>query len=104
MALGICAGCRRFARGARCPFCGARVGAPAPLPLGRRTRAGRLVGPATALVILGCGSAEYGAPPFDSGPDDGKPVAADAAYGGLPYDSGVDSGTDSGPSDAGDGG
>jgi hypothetical protein len=99
MGVGICRGCRRFARGESCPFCGAIVGAPLSLPPGRRTRTGRLVGSATAaaVVLAGCsGQDVYGGPPFDGGNDTG-PIAADAAYGIVPFDAG-----DTGVKDASD--
>jgi hypothetical protein len=90
MALGVCEGCRRFARGERCPFCGARVGAPLPIPGGRRNRLGKLAAGAAALALAGCGAqTHYGAPAFDSGPEDAPPIAADAAYGASPVDSGA---------------
>jgi len=98
MGLGICEGCRRFARGETCPFCGARVGAPKATPAGRRTRAGRLV--TAAALVAGCsssptpayGAPAYGDPAYDAGPMDASkdagPDGPSAAYGGPPSDGG----------------
>ena len=93
MGLGMCMGCKRFARGETCPFCGASVAAPRVRPLGRRNRAGRLVGTAiAAAVAVSCGSTMYGAPPLDSGAKDAGGDVEDEApatlYGGVPVDSG----------------
>lgn len=115
MALGICKGCGRFARGETCPFCGSTVAEPVALPRGRRNRLGRVVAPAAvAAFAMGCSSADvYGGPPIDASLED-RPVTFDAAYGGppmdAPFDTGVDAGkeastdAEAGPSDAGDGG
>jgi len=93
--LGVCEGCRRFARGEECPFCGARVGVPRSLPPGRRTRAGVLVA-ATAVSLAGCSSPAvlYGIPPIDASEDrtfdDAQPL-----YGcPPPYCGPMDSGPD----------
>jgi hypothetical protein len=88
------------------------------MPKGRRTRGGKVIaGTAVAMALAACSSASlYGGPPDDGGGDE-LPVTADAAYGGWPYDApyydtGVDAGkeaasdapSESGPTDAGDGG
>lgn len=92
MSLGICGGCKRFARfGADCPFCGNTVGAPRSRKPGRRARNGVL---AAAITVAACGGTTapgndaatdavkdavmedsapipfYGAPTWDAGPPD----------------------------------
>ena len=101
MGLGVCQGCRRFARGESCPFCGAMVEAPKARPLGRRTRCGALVVgsiAAATVTVAGCSAqpaygivAMYGGPPTDGATFDGP----SAMYGGPPVDAG-----DSGAGDA----
>lgn len=99
MGLGVCEGCRRFARGESCPFCGAHVAPPKPLPTGRRTRAGKIV--AMATLAMGCGTTApaplYGDPAYDSGmidaPKDNNVPDSPVAMYGLPPDSGSDSGS-----------
>jgi hypothetical protein len=99
-ALGICAGCKRFARGDVCPFCGADVGAPRSRTSGRRARNGVLA----LAITAACGGTTLGG--SDASMDAVGSDAADAKddmapipfYGAVPLDSGTDSG------DAGDGG
>jgi hypothetical protein len=88
MALGICTGCRRFARGEKCPFCGAAVGEGKSLPRGRATRAGVVVAAATAAVVATACSSAYGGPPGDGGSNDTGADTMVAAYGGPPMDAG----------------
>jgi hypothetical protein len=96
MALGICEGCRRFARGESCPFCGASVAAPKKRKQGRRARNGMA---AAAVLAIACGGT------ITSGSDASDDAFADVReddsapipfYGAVPFDSGKDA-RDSGP-------
>src|SRR5437762_224001 len=94
MALGICAGCRRFARGARCPFCGASVGPPLAREPGRRARNAlyRESVLAAAAIAIACGGTTT---PDKDASDDGSSDAredwnAQPPYGIAPMDAGKD--------------
>lgn len=108
MRLSPCATCTRLVRSAdaACPFCGAAVSHPAPVPAGppRRLHRAALLG--AAAVAAACGGTVsqpvYGAPAYgavfvDSGTDAAKDAAADdgpdavmGAYGLPPMDAGKD--------------
>jgi hypothetical protein len=94
MALGICEGCRRFARGSSCPFCGARVAAPKKRKPERRSRNGVLAAAALAIACGGTTAPDGDASseassdaPADVREDDSAPVPF---YGAAPFDSGTD--------------
>jgi hypothetical protein len=70
--LGLCTSCRRFARGANCPFCGGAVRASHYPHVGHASRG--MLALATA-ALAACGS---------SSPPPGGPSANDAGYGGPP--------------------
>jgi hypothetical protein len=118
MGLGVCRGCRRHARGERCPFCGGELAAPVPRPrISRASRRGLAL--AATAIAAACGGttseprdaspdnisiAAYGIP-VDASPSDARFDGPVAAYGGPP-DAGFDASEagDAGPKDASDGG
>ena len=100
-ALGICNGCKRFAREVVCPFCGADVGEPRSKNSRRRARNGVLALAITAAcggvtTVGGTDASTDASVGTDAAADTKEDMAPIPFYGAAPFDTGTDTRSDGG--------